>query len=245
MRFFCFFAFLLAIANTPSQAEDITVATYHQVPPFIVDSDAEIGLTYELAQYLTNVSQGRYSFFVEVLPRKRLDGFLRHKTPLVVPWVTPAWFGDQDRERFAWSAPLLQDANAVLSSALRPVSYTGPDSLAGKTISGVLGHRFVGIDPLVEAGTIKRTNVSNFWSAMKMVSVGRVDATIVPASVAKYFIASNNMAGVYHFSLRPHSQYDRHLLIQHNEDVTAFLLDQAELLGQEGVWPAIMARYGM
>ncbi|RDE19837.1 amino acid ABC transporter substrate-binding protein [Motiliproteus coralliicola] len=236
---------LSAASLAASSAERIPLVTYHIAPPFIVDRDARIGLTYDLAEFLTERSEGRFHFVVEGLPRMRVNSRLEKSSPLVVPWVNPHWFKDPTMERYLWTSGYLPDNNAVLSSVIKPIEYTGPDSLIGKSLSGVLGGRWVGVDPLIEQGKIKRVDTSSYLSTLRMVLHGRVDATIIPSPVAKYLISQERFSGYFHFSARPHTEYLRHFLVKERPDVRRFLEAQVPILRDDPRWKASMASYGM
>ncbi len=230
---------------TAISAENIPFITYHNAPPFIVDNDARIGLTYDLADMLSEQSEGRFNFVVDALPRMRLNSMLERSPSLVVPWVNPRWFKDAKMERYLWTSGYMPDSNAIISSAIRPIEYTGPLSLIGKSLSGVLGGRWVGIDALVKDGQIKRINTSSYLSAMRMVLLGRTEATIIPSPVAKYLISHENLSGYFHFSARPHSNYFRHFLVKGRPDIQRFLETQVAILREDPRWKATMASYGM
>ncbi|RED47735.1 hypothetical protein [Aestuariispira insulae] len=244
-QFWFLWIYIFWSAQAWAEEQIIDFPTYHDVPPFVVDADAGIGLTHELAAMLSRHSDGRYLFKPTVVPRKRLDLMLDQEMPLVVPWVNPQWFPNMPREVAFWTGGFMTDNNAILSPATLPVEYEGPVSLAGKSVASVLGHRLVGIDVMVSGGKIERLDVSSFWSAMKMVAVGRANVAIVPMSVAKYYIVRRDLAGVYHFSIKPHSAYRRHFLVTRDEALKIFIQEQVARLREDPVWKSIMAGYGL
>ncbi|CAN0323438.1 unnamed protein product, partial [Chrysoparadoxa australica] len=42
-----------------ASAHDITMWVYHNFPPFVVDEDSRTGMSFDLAQMLTDRSEGR------------------------------------------------------------------------------------------------------------------------------------------------------------------------------------------
>ena len=62
------------------------------------------------------------------------------------------------------------------------INYTTPNSLVGKKLAGIAGHRYVGIDELVNQGKIKRINGNNEIQNLEKVLSNRVDLTLLPSS---------------------------------------------------------------
>ncbi len=245
MRLLVSFLLVFLVSVTAVAAEDIRLLTYHAAPPFIINRDNRTGLTYDLADILTNNSAGRYRFVVDDLPRKRLDLILSQIDVAVVPWANPAWFDDKKRERFLWSDGYLNDSNALLSPASNPFEYSGPQSLVGKSISGLLGSRWAGIDELVAKGQVHRINFSNYFSAMRMIQHGRSDVALIPSPIARHFTASKKLSGLIHFSSLPHSQFFRHFLIKGRVEVRDYLQSQVPYLLNSPQWKALLVGYGL
>lgn len=247
MKFIIFFVnMLFLILSFPAHsAEKISFITYHLEAPFIVDKKARLGLTYDLADMLTHKSGGRFHFVVEELPRLRLDSKLERNERLVVPWANPKWFQDHKMKFYFWSSSYMQDSNSIISPSSNPVEYSGPNSMIGKTISGLLGTRWVGLDPLVEANKIKRENAISFLSAIRMTLRGRSDVTLLPTPIAKFIISRENLSENIHFSARPHSSFERYFLVNGRRDIRDYLETQIEYLNSSLEWKSILASYGM
>ncbi len=233
-----------SLATQALSEETIPFQTYHSTPPFVVEEQSRLGLTYDLADILSEKSEGRFRFVVSNWPRKRLDRNLENMDVLVVPWVNPAWFGDAKQTRYLWTDHYRQDSNIVLSPIEKPVEYHGPESLIGKSISVLLGARLAGIDNLIEQGKIRRETASSFESVLRMVLYGRVDATILPSPVAEYFIAKTETQGRFYISKQPHRKYWRHFLVKGRPDVREYLQELVPFLLYDPQWKAVEAKYG-
>jgi len=183
-------------------AQEINVYTYHNHAPFITEKKA--GLSYDLIQYLNNKSNGDYTFKLKVLPRSRLNYILKPwinkecgvtrecASNWVVLWVNPKWgFGKDSLANFSWTG-LFEDSNAIIYSKNRKVDYTSPDSLVGKKLAGIAGHRYVGIDDLVLGGKIKRIDGNSEEINLQKVLSNRVDVTLLPTSSFNYYLNNNN-----------------------------------------------------
>ena len=241
----CIFALFALQASWVMAAEDIPFLTYHDAPPFIIDSETEKGLTYDLARWLSKNSGGKYRFVVGVVPRKRLDAMLGQPRPIVVPWVIPAWFEGVWIQNQYWTTPVLEDRNVLVSRSGNFFEYTGPDSLSGKTVSGLRGGAWVGLDPLVEAGKISRIDAPNYFLAIKLVLNGRADVAMVPEPVARFFVEKEKIKGALHFSQKPHSSYMRRMLVSERIDVFQYLEVQVPKMVTDAAWQAAIAKIGL
>ena len=242
-KWFVFFSLFLAC--WPAKAEDIRFVTYHLSPPFITNEEKRIGLTYELAKLLSDRSNGRFQFIVEPTTRTKINDLLDGDGIFVIPWVIPQWFKDAPKEGLEWTGGIIDDGNALLFNISKPIDYSGPKSLIGRSIAGLEGGYWVGIDPLIKKGLIQRHEAPTYWDAMREVLLKRVDVAIIPYSVAKFLIAKNEKSGDFLFSPTPHSRFQRRLLIKGHKEVGAFLDNQSKLLGNSPEWIAIMSAYGL
>lgn len=241
----CVFALFALQTSWALAAEDIPFLTYHDAPPFIIDSETEKGLTYDLARWLSKNSGGKYRFVVGIVPRKRLDAMLGQPRPIVVPWAASEWFEDVWIHNQYWSTPVLEDRNVLVSRSGNFFEYTGPDSLSGKVVSGLRGGTWVGLDELVEAGKIRRIDAPNYFLAIKLVLTGRADVALVPEPVAKYFLVKEKIKGALHFSEKPHSSYMRRILVSERIDVFQYLETQVPKMLNDADWRMAIAKIGL
>ncbi len=231
-----------AVGMAQAVAAEVPVLTYHEFAPFA--SESKSGLSYELAKYLTEKSGGEYTFVVGVMPRKRLDGEVAAGKSVVVPWVNPAWFGDKEQTKYKWSAAVMKDANAVLSPTAKPVEFAGPDSLAGLKLGGVAGHKYPGVDPLVEAGKIAREDANSELINLKKVAAGRIDVTIMAESGARFIAKQEGLAAQVHFSTSPHSQYERHVFVAGSDaKLAAFVTGTINAMAGDPAWQSVVKSY--
>ncbi len=235
----------LACLCWPAQAEEIRFVTYHRSPPFITDEDKGIGLTYELARLLSDRSDGRFQFVVEPKSRPDLNEMLGAGERFVVPWVNPHWFKNTQAANLKWTGPIIDDGNAVIFEASSSLEYSGPESLIGKTVAGLRGGYWVGVDDLIKTAKVKKHDTPTYWEAMREVLLGRVDAAIVPYSAAKFLIARNDKPGAFRFASTPHSRYQRHFMISGQGPVGEYLDRQSRVLEGSPEWLAITSQYGL
>lgn len=217
----------LSGAGPVAAAETITLATYHTHPPFLIGAGE--GLTHDLARELTERSAGAYRFEVEPMSRPRLNKQLEEGRRMVVPWVSPLWFGDAEEKRYGWVAEsLMRDGNAIVSPVARPVDYTGPESLEGLRFGGQRGHRYVGIDDyILGSQTTRRIDADTHDDNLERLERGLIDVTLVPDSAVRYVIRSRGLGEVLYISPTPHTSYERRMLVSAPDPALLAYLEQA------------------
>ncbi len=89
--------------------DNITVATYYGFEPWLDASGRKGGLTEELASELTKKSNGLHQFTSRYIPKKRIQIMLNEGKSIIVPWVRPQFFSDNDKTRYLWSKPIMKD----------------------------------------------------------------------------------------------------------------------------------------
>lgn len=195
----------------------VPIYVYHLKPPYILNIENETGLYYDFSRYLSLKSE-KYEFHTLYLPRKRVDIYLK-KGILngILLGVNPIWFKDKARKKYLWTSPIFHDQDEVVSLAAAPFEYLGPKSLINKSLGGVLGFYYFGIDPLVSQGKIRRANAHSEESVLKMILSNRVDVGIVSHSTFRYLSIKGNWEGKFHLSLKPHDVFTRNILIPHKD----------------------------
>jgi len=138
-------AAMASVSTSAFAADPVTVYTYHNHPPFVVEAGK--GLSYELADYLNRKSKGNPTFKIEVVTRAQLDKLLAAPDfSGAVAWVAPEWLKDKDKTTYLWTGGVMDDANVILSSTKAKIDYKDPASLKGKQFGGIAGHKYAGID---------------------------------------------------------------------------------------------------
>lgn len=181
---------VLLLCNVVTQAsaspEKVRLLSQYDYAPF--QTGPEEGLTFALAKYLTENSNGAYLFIAEVLPRKRLDIYMADSTPLwVVPWAVPRFFGGDSLSKYEWTKPFMQDGNYLLTQHKSGIRYSGPESLAGLRLGGTLGHRYGPLEPLIQEGRLTREDCVNLVCNLEKLKRDRVDVVWFPSGALSYF----------------------------------------------------------
>lgn len=228
--------------------KDVAVWTYHLTPPFVIDGDLRHGLSNDFVELLNRHAgnAGRFRFVLSYLPRKRLDLELQQGSAGVVLWVNPAFFEDAQASG-QWSGALLHDEQSFVSLPARPVDYTGPESLHGRSLGGILGHRYAPIQKDIERGAIQREDVPTDEQNLRKLLAGRVEVVLVPRSTLGYLVRQLQLEGQLHESRTPLNRYARQLLMSRALDrEAAALLDRVVAgLPDNADWRRLLARYAL
>lgn len=243
-----FFALLLLLIPVISQADTkaklITIYAYHLKPPYIIDLESESGLYFDLVNYL-NQKNPKLQFHLSYLPRKRLDIYLKRKQLNgFIMGVNPAWFKDKAKEKYLWTSTLFDDRDDIISNIKTPIEYQGPKSLYGKSIGGVLGYYYFGINEAVSEGKIKREDANSEKSLLEMIMRERVSAGIISNATYNYLVDKQGWQGKFHLSQEPHDLYTRHILVPRElENLFPPLLSITENMLSEPKWRSILDKY--
>lgn len=193
---FCVVLSQFAMAAT----ETVTVYSYHNHPPFVTGPDS--GYTFDLVRQLNRVADGKVRFKVSIVPRSRLNhylkGWISGKCPdagcqqnWMVPWVNPKWgFIKGGRDNYLWQQ-LFTDSNVIVSRRGDGFEYAGPESLKGRILAGMRGHRYTGIDDLVKSGDVKRIDGNHERDNIIKLLHDRADATLLPESTINYYLEND------------------------------------------------------
>jgi hypothetical protein len=198
--------------------------------------DKNNGLSIELVNFLNKKAEGKFTFELKVVPRSRLNYILKPwiqdecnkskacNNQWAVLWVNPKWgFGKKPLKTFAWT-PLLDDSNVIISSKKAPFEYTKPQDLISKRFAGIKGHKYVGIDALVQEGKIERIDSLSETDNLNVVLASRVDATLLPASAFAYYQKNNKKFENLYMAKTPHQTYMRNVMVPiNNKELHAFL----------------------
>lgn len=239
-------AFLIAplIANANSNAQLISAYTYHLKPPYIIDLESETGLYFDFVDYLSQKVPG-FQFHLTYLPRKRLDIYLeRNQLNGIIVGVNPAWFKDREEKKYFWTPKIFDDRDDVVSNIQSPLEYQGPESLFGKTIGGVLGYYYFGINEAVGAGKVSREDANSERALLEMIYHKRVTAGIVSNATFNYLVVKHGWQGRFHLSQQPHDLYTRHVLVPLNlEEVSAAINTVIDNIPNDPAWHKILDKY--
>ncbi|MET1079070.1 MAG: PAAT family amino acid ABC transporter substrate-binding protein [Pseudomonas sp.] len=240
----------LAFTALPcAAAQEVTAWTYHQMPPLLVDLDNRQGLSFDLLELLNDHpdNRQRYHFSLLYLPRKRLDMTLVGPSSGLVLWASPDFFPDTPAPLYHWLPSLLTDQQDFLSRVDRPFDYQGPDSLRGHTLGGVLGHRYQGLQTVIENGAVQREDVALDQQNLEKLLSRRLDLILIPHSTVLFYNRQQDLSGRLYFSPAPLNRFNRQMLLKYPADpeLGDFLEKAIRALPQDPKWLALLKHYGL
>lgn len=230
-------------SSVSAKAQVVEAWSYYQYPPFLVGEN--LGLNNELIDLMSSDSDGKYEFKLLIMPRKRLDVYLKEEAAGIALFVNPIWIHKTKDQTCKWSLPLFTDSNEILSNVNKPVDYSGPESVQGMKFGGVYNHKYKYLDELVSQNKLTRINSNCEEVNILRVGQGRtIDFTLAPKSVLKYLINKNDLHNDVYFSKQPHSVYERHILM-HNlpMELRAYINEFIKGLPNNPRWQKLKKKY--
>jgi|GEM_PF-1409034 len=245
-------------------AKQLTVYTYHDKPPYFSHKPgAEV--RYKQHEHNTpgagtqHHEKELYGAFIELinyqqddwhlelvhLPRKRLNLLLKAKRlEGAVIGVNSSWFNDANKQRYLWSSEFMHDMDVVVVSEGNVIPYLHPEDLAGKTLALQRGFYFWGITEQAKAGKIEVLETTSDRQNVKLVTLGRVSATIMSDLTLKFFQDHKQIGNKLVALPEPHDRFTRHLMFtQHSAQAYTQLADTIELISKSPAWRAQLASY--
>ena len=222
----------------------MSLFSYHNKPPFMVDNSSRSGLYYDFASYL-NLKQDQYTFEVIYVPRKRLDRLIESdELNGFVIGVSPVWFKDKEEAKYLWLDSFYDDRDEFVSLKTSPFNYVSKQSFNDKTVVGVAGFYYFGINESVDAGNLLRIDTIGELQSLQLIEEKRADFAIVSRSVFNYLKAQNSLQDIYHMSPIPHDQFNRRLLTtKNNKALHEKLAPIMKAIKQDQLWLDILAKY--
>jgi hypothetical protein len=239
-KLYIIFFFIVAVIQPGSAvSETIDIYTYHNHPPFVTGQAR--GLSYDLLNMLNEKAGDSYNFALHIIPRARIN-MITHdwhggncpdpdkncKDNWMIIWVNPQWGFGKDPFKTCNYIPIISDSNSIISLIKHKVEYSEPKSLIGLKFGGMLGHKYVGIDDLVQKGLITRIDgIKERDNVFKLIKK-RVDVILLPTSTIQYFISKDKIVSMHASELyiapTTHQEYRRNFMVPKTRvDITKFL----------------------
>jgi len=228
--------------------EVVTLWSYYDYPPFVTGMADNKGLSFDFVEMLNLFNPDQdYQYKLEIIPRKRLDSYLKNGRKGAVLWVNPVFFADVKRQKYRWTEQLLQDEQSFISSSKTPFIFEGAESLMqpGFVLGGIRGHLYGGIQDEIDTGKIIRSDVSNVKQNIGMLLKNRVDSFLIPFTTMKFYEKEMKLGRKIYYSPNPLNSYTRHILVNHDAKVYGALNKVVNQLEQDEYWVALLDQYGL
>lgn len=212
---------LMILSSSFSTAKNVVMYFYQQTPPF--ETTDKQGYFYDLVRYIDNKDLDN-NYRLEFMPRELMNRLIdKGRFHGAVIGGNPAWFNDNDKDKYFWTISVIEDANDIISDPEFSFEYSGPESLMGLTIGGIRGHYYVGLDPLIEQGLVYRDDVNRVTQNLKKATSGRVDLSIINRSFLQYYLLSHQQN--FYISKQPHATHAKQLLFTKDYETYYLLVD--------------------
>lgn len=209
----------LAEPNEPSQGTEndvqkVRVWSYYLAPPFQASNGHQgIGVSKAFLALLNQYFSGRVTFYLEEVPRARLNRYLERDEQGLVLFVNPSWMERDADTRYLWTSAVLKDQNEIISSVRSKVEYTTPSSLTGLRFGTIRGRKYSQFSEVFQSGAVTRIMVDREDQALSMLNARRVDITTQPRTTALALIEKLGLQGKLYFSEQPLFKFTRHIMI--------------------------------
>ncbi len=239
----CLWGPLLSPAH--AAPKPVSVWSYYEVAPYKTHEDNS-GLAMDLVNLLNLQAQGQFHFSLSIIPRSRLNYYLKNQHQGIVLFVNPVWMGKNSEHDYLWSNLLLEDQNEIISSVHNPIEYTGPDSLKDHSFASIRGRFYLGLEKLLDSGEITRKVANNGGSALLLVSSGRIDATSMARSLLMTRIIKHQLQGKLYLSKIPLLRFTRYIMTSKElPKVHKFLQSVTHDMSKNKPWQIILNKYGL
>lgn len=227
--------------------QKFTILSHYSYPPY--QTASKQGLSFALAEYLSNESQQRYEFKVMIVPKRRLLSLITDKNwSGIVPWVIPEWFSDVDDAHLHWSSPILETSDLLISRLDHALEWNGPESLFGLRFGGILGHVYVELKDDINEKKIIREDGPDLRSNFLKLRARRIDALFADSRSIAYFQLTEPrlMDGLYvSKKARSNSKHQLKMMFNLNDaEANAWLKNTLQKMRYDKKWHAILKAYG-
>ncbi|MAL98233.1 substrate-binding periplasmic protein [Hydrocarboniclastica marina] len=176
------------------------------------------------------------------IPRKRVDDFILSghidATPRAIEWTSKP-------ERFTFTEPLVEVQEVFFKRRGSQFEYTGPESLAGKSIVTHLGYKYPTLEPMLASGRAERFDVQNERDMLRYLVEGKYhDLAIAVREVGLWHIKREGWHDQLDYAPQPLSSVEYRLMFnKDNEAFVAWFNDELADIKRSGELEVILDRY--
>ncbi|WP_176758565.1 transporter substrate-binding domain-containing protein [Limimonas halophila] len=175
---------LLAVAAAPGAQAAVTVAALTGWPPFSAQHLRAKGFANDILA--TALRRTGHEVRVEMMPWPRAVRLVKAGERDVLSSV---WYTDARTRKMAFTAPIARNRLVFVTRRADAFSYTGLDSLTGKTVGVAEDYHYT--DAFMQAEHFTRTPAPTLLANLFKVDTGQVDMTVADELIARYLIEEN------------------------------------------------------
>lgn len=223
----------------------LTLYAYHSSPPFVINSDTETGLNYDLVRALQQQLGDNYRLEFKQLPRHLLNERLNAGLPTIVLWASPTWFTNKTKP-YAWSNTVFIDRDVFVTLSDSTARVEQLTDLAGSTLGAIRGYSYPGVNELVSQHRLTRLDADNDKENLARLLERNVDQIVITRSSFLYYARQQQHLGKMKIIGQPYPNYHRQLLLTHHYQTVLADFDNAILaLPKQQFWTSRLELYGL
>ena len=191
----------LSFGSFPAKAfaEDKTIVMFipdTDWPPYLID-DPKFPGGGVLVDVLTAVAAPLgYTVETKRLPNKR-GWMMLDKGEVDVHAKAKEWVKHPDM--YLWTEPFMVNEDVMIYPANKPLHYTTPEKLYGKTVAAMDGFVYPALEPHFASYKITRRGVASPFAMLELVARERVDAALVNRSETQWLFRNRPDLGPERF----------------------------------------------
>lgn len=229
-----------AVAST-----SLTLYAYHSSPPFVINSDTETGLNYDLVRALQQQLGDSYRLEFKQLPRHLLNARLDAGLPTIVLWANPAWFTNK-AQPYLWSNTVFTDRDVLVTLSESALKIEQLTDLAGSTLGALRGYSYPGVNELVAQHRLTRLDADSDKENLARLLERNVDQIVITRSSFLYYARQQQHLGKMKIIGQPYPNYQRQLLLtQHYQPMLADFDKVLLALPKQQFWTSRLELYGL
>jgi len=238
--------FTSAFANLAFASEypPIQIISPYDASPFVENLTRQTGLIFDVTEQLNLRAKGKFKFKGHYIPRARLVMMLKTNPNIVIPFVSPKWFGDSQEQLFEWSVNVSKDCNTIIYRKEQPIDFTKMEDLTGMKTSVVIGEENPSIKELILSGKIKSESASTVAVNFLKLAKGRVDFIVTGRLIAEYAIAAHKIDNLL-IAKKPVDEFDRKFLIsrQSNPEAARWIQNTVKDFNSDGTFKRLFQKH--
>lgn len=223
----------------------ITLYSYHNAPPFVINADTETGLNFDLLHALQQELGSQYQLELQQISRPELNQRLAAKQPAIVLWTNPAWF-DEAESAYLWSGSLFTDREVFVSPKRTQHKIQQLNELTGSRLGVIRGYSYPGVNELVAEGKLQRVDADSDKENLARLLENQLEYVVITRSSFLYYGRQSQYLGKLSICGQPYPPYRRQILFtdHYQQDYPQF--EQAlQRMTQQAYWLRRLDLYGL
>jgi len=237
-------AALLLPGAASAAKQDLTVVALTSWPPFSAKDLPNNGFGNDITK--TVLERAGYNVSVKLMPWSRAKKMTERGKFDV---LANAWYNEKRAEKLAYTDRIAQNRIVFVSRKDSDFTYSGLDSLEGKTVGIVRDYDYR--DDFLNADSFERQPANSFKTNLRKLKAGRVDVTLGDELLAKYLVNENfpDAKGSFAYSDKAQSSKDLFVTVSRAiEGTKTVVSDFNEALAEireDGTYDKIAERHGL